>query len=71
MPLTVEAVYENGVLRPKQPLKMAEGARVRLTITPADDNDDPLGAVIGIGESGRTDGADEHDHYIYRTRRGS
>ena len=34
MPLTVEAVYENGVLRPIQPLPLQEHQRVRLTIEP-------------------------------------
>ncbi len=34
MPLTVEAVYENGVLKPSQPLPLAEHEKVRLTIEP-------------------------------------
>jgi predicted DNA-binding antitoxin AbrB/MazE fold protein len=29
---SVEAIYENGVLRPLQPLELAEGARLELTI---------------------------------------
>jgi predicted DNA-binding antitoxin AbrB/MazE fold protein len=69
MTTTIRATFENGVLTPKQPLALAEGTEVRLTITPMDENGDPLGAVIGIGESGRVDGADSHDHYIYGTRR--
>jgi hypothetical protein len=32
-----------------------------------DEDYDPLKGVIGIGASGRTDGADQHDHYIYGT----
>jgi hypothetical protein len=28
---------------------------------------DPLEGVIGIGDSGLTDGAEQHDHYIYGT----
>ena len=35
--------------------------------SPAEEDVDPLEAVIGIGESGRGDGADQHDHYIYGT----
>ncbi|HUG90756.1 MAG TPA: antitoxin family protein [Planctomycetaceae bacterium] len=62
---TVEATYENGVLKPKQPLALAEGAEVRLVISPAAEPEDPLGPVIGIGESGRTDGAEHHDRYLY------
>jgi predicted DNA-binding antitoxin AbrB/MazE fold protein len=34
MPLTVEAVYENGVLKPAKPLPLQEHERVRLTIEP-------------------------------------
>ncbi|HTH46656.1 MAG TPA: antitoxin family protein [Candidatus Limnocylindria bacterium] len=62
--MTIEATYENGVLKPRQPLPLADGAEVRLTISPVGDGDDPLDAVIGIGE-GRPDGADNHDKYIY------
>jgi predicted DNA-binding antitoxin AbrB/MazE fold protein len=69
MTVTVEAVYQNGVLKPKQPLSLAEGAEVRLIVSGPDEEPDPLEAVIGIGESGRKDGADNHDHYIYTTRK--
>ena len=65
MSVTVEATYENGVFKPRQPLDLAEGAEVRLTVDPVTaDEDDPLDAVIGIGE-GPPDGADNHDKYIY------
>jgi predicted DNA-binding antitoxin AbrB/MazE fold protein len=33
MSLTVEAQYENGVLKPAQPLPLKEHERVRITIT--------------------------------------
>src|SRR5262245_18878338 len=37
MPLTVEAIYENGVLKPAQPLPLKEHEKVQVTIhTPAD-----------------------------------
>jgi predicted DNA-binding antitoxin AbrB/MazE fold protein len=37
MPLTVEAVYENGVLKPVQPLPLQEQERVQVTVQrPAD-----------------------------------
>lgn len=32
MPLTVEAVYENGVLEPVQPLPLKEQQRVQVTV---------------------------------------
>jgi len=73
MSITVEATYEHGTLKPVQPLDLAEGARVRLTIEDSAIQAgallDPLADVIGIGDSGRTDGADKHDKYIYGTLR--
>lgn len=35
MTITVEAVYENGVLRPAQPLPFAEQEKVRVSVEPA------------------------------------
>ncbi len=35
MSLTVEAVYENGVLKPAQPLPLKEHERVSITVRPA------------------------------------
>jgi len=37
MTLTIEAVYENGVLKPKQPLPLPDQARVRLTLETTED----------------------------------
>jgi predicted DNA-binding antitoxin AbrB/MazE fold protein len=34
MTLTVEAIYENGVLKPLRPLPLKEQERVQVTITP-------------------------------------
>jgi predicted DNA-binding antitoxin AbrB/MazE fold protein len=34
MPITVEAIYENGVLKPTGPLPLQEHEKVRLTIEP-------------------------------------
>jgi predicted DNA-binding antitoxin AbrB/MazE fold protein len=34
MAITVEAVYENGVLKPTQPLSLKENDKVRVTIEP-------------------------------------
>lgn len=64
MTLTIDATYENGVLKPRQPLPVTDGAEVRLSISLGDDDYDPLEAVIGIGD-GPSDGADNHDKYIY------
>jgi predicted DNA-binding antitoxin AbrB/MazE fold protein len=67
----INAIYEKGILRPTKPLKLVEGTKVRLTLVPEDGQHDPLAAVIGIGSSGRTDGAENHDHYIYGTKKRS
>jgi predicted DNA-binding antitoxin AbrB/MazE fold protein len=32
MPLTIEAVYENGVLKPAEPLPLKEHEKVQLTV---------------------------------------
>jgi predicted DNA-binding antitoxin AbrB/MazE fold protein len=66
MTITVEATYENGVLKPKQPLTLADGAEVSITIRPATDDDDPLEAVIGICDDGPDISlAARHDEFIY------
>jgi predicted DNA-binding antitoxin AbrB/MazE fold protein len=46
MPKQVEAVYENGVLRPSEPLLLREHQRVTVTI--AEGVDDPLAALLDI-----------------------
>lgn len=67
MPTIIAATYENGVLKPIEPLLLPEGAKVSVTIAPSEEDFDPLESVIGIGDSGRVDGANQHDHYIYGT----
>ncbi len=66
MTLTIEAVYENGVLKPKQPLALAEGAEVRLTLSLVDQDYDPLEEVIGICDDGPPISlAARHDELVY------
>jgi hypothetical protein len=67
MTITVDAVCRNGKLEIKEPVRLADGTPVRVLITPVGAENDPLAGVIGIGDSGRTDGADQHDHHIYGT----
>ena len=45
MSLTVEAVYENGVLKPAQPLPLKEHEQVRITV---EQGDSPLLRAYGI-----------------------
>lgn len=67
MTLTIEATYQNGVLKPNKRLKIAEGTAVRVTITPLETKD-PFADIIGICHSGRKDGAANHDKYLKRKR---
>jgi predicted DNA-binding antitoxin AbrB/MazE fold protein len=45
MVLTVEAVYENGVLKPAQPLPLKEHEKIRITLQ---QGDSPLLRAYGI-----------------------
>jgi predicted DNA-binding antitoxin AbrB/MazE fold protein len=63
--MTIQATFENGAFKPEQPVALPEGTKVELQVNPIDPAFDPLEAVIGIGDSGRTDGAANHDKYIY------
>lgn len=66
MTITLDATFENGVLKPKEPLVLTEGTEVRLTLDVLDEDYDPLEAVIGIGD-GPPEGnsADNHDLRLY------
>ena len=68
MILTIDAIYTNGTFQPKQPLELADGTRVQLTVNPAVPMDDPFEAVIGSCD-GPPDGAANHDRYLYGDRR--
>jgi predicted DNA-binding antitoxin AbrB/MazE fold protein len=79
MTIDVDAVYEDGVLKPERPLALKEKAKVHVTIqaaadqTPAaKDDDDPTGwkaarEFIGMWKGGTPDEnvGEEHDKYIY------
>ena len=66
MAITVEATYRDGVLKPARPLTLAEGTEVRLTISPLDEDYDPLDAVIGICDDGPDVSlATRHDEFLY------
>ncbi len=75
MEKTIEATYENGVFKPKEPVDLEEKAEVRLHIesTPerAGEDDDPTGwkaarRFIGFikGEPDGVPVAREHDKYL-------
>ena len=45
MSITIEAVYENGVLKPTQPLPLKDREKVRITV---EQGDSPLLRAYGI-----------------------
>jgi len=45
MTTTVRAVYQNGVLRLAQPLPLAEGTSVDVSVTPAPEHDEITGQI--------------------------
>ncbi len=77
MTIEVDAVYEDGVLKPERPLALKERAKVHVTIEAKRDEltdprnpDDPTGwkaidALRGIVEDAPPDMADNHDKYLY------
>jgi predicted DNA-binding antitoxin AbrB/MazE fold protein len=48
MPLTVEAIYENGVLKPREPLPLREQEKVRLQIDTLEDAVQRVRATAGL-----------------------
>jgi predicted DNA-binding antitoxin AbrB/MazE fold protein len=65
MTITVDATFEKGQLILKEAVSLAEGTSVRVTITPVEEARDPLAGVVGALHTGRTDGAENHDKYLY------
>lgn len=73
MAITVDATYEDGVLKPAQPLPLGEHEKVRVTVEPACQ---PIWERIAALTDDAppeefakppTDGASQHDHYVYGT----
>jgi predicted DNA-binding antitoxin AbrB/MazE fold protein len=81
MTITIDATYEDGVLKPSQPLPLSEHAQVRVTVEPqmeaaeqSPNNEVPLWEQIlsltrdlppEAFEGLPSDGASQHDHYLY------
>jgi predicted DNA-binding antitoxin AbrB/MazE fold protein len=77
MRIDVDAVYEDGVLKPERPLQLDERAKVRVIIevmpAAAADSDDPTGWKAAEKLMGcitepliADDVVENHDRYIYR-----
>jgi predicted DNA-binding antitoxin AbrB/MazE fold protein len=66
MTITLQAVYENGVFKPMQPVALSEGTHVELVLSTAPDDPHPLDEVIGICKGGPGFSlAERHDEILY------
>lgn len=72
MTITIDATYEDGVLKPAEALPFAEHAQVRVTVEeparpPIWERLAKLAAEAPPEELAKlpTDGASQHDHYLY------
>ena len=70
--MTVKAIYENGVFKPREPIHLEEHTEVDVVIPAAasNDADDPTGwkaaeALIGFINDAPVDMAERHDQYLY------
>jgi predicted DNA-binding antitoxin AbrB/MazE fold protein len=68
----IPAVYENGVLRPLQPLGLQDQQQVYVLVISEDldtlalSQQEALTEFAGIGNSGHPDISKDHDLYLYR-----
>jgi predicted DNA-binding antitoxin AbrB/MazE fold protein len=73
MTTTVEAIYENGVLRLSRPIDLADGTPVEVTVTPRAPQPDPRAAAQALAALAAmatefhepTSVARDHDRYLY------
>lgn len=79
MTANLKAIYENGVLRLKEPLSLPDGAEVEVTVTSHEEGNgeqlqrmedrswDALSQLIAecAIDTGVPDLASQHDHYLY------
>jgi predicted DNA-binding antitoxin AbrB/MazE fold protein len=66
MTIQFDAVYQDGVFRPMQPVAIPNGAEVTVVVQSRQATSDPLAGVIGIDDGPVAgDVADQHDNYIH------
>lgn len=68
MSRTIEAVYENGVIKPLRKLQLKDHDKLTVTITkkPArPKTEKPAMSIVGIFDSGIKDLSGEHDKHLY------
>lgn len=83
MTTNLKAIYEQGVLRLKEPLSLPDGTQVDVTVTSHDKDNEPSQVMDGRSwdtltqlladceiDTGVPDLASQHDHYLYRLPKG-
>jgi predicted DNA-binding antitoxin AbrB/MazE fold protein len=71
MAQAIEAVYENGVLRPKEPMAFTEGETVDILVLPRAKRRpaEILAEIAALPGTGKDDGvhdvSENHDRYLY------
>jgi hypothetical protein len=71
--MAIRAIYENGVFRPLEPVALAEGSQVEFSLVSRDPDCGHPGLAPLLEIASRfpsnpdlpTDGAAQHDHYLY------
>lgn len=65
---TIKAVYENGVIKPLQKLRIKDHEKLTVTISrkpPKPKSKKPAMSMVGIFDSGMKELSKEHDKYLY------
>ena len=68
---TIPAIYEDGMFKPLQKVDIPDHKHVHIILIPDEEatlisaQKKELSKVIGIGSSGKTDTARNHDKYLY------
>ncbi len=76
MAKTIEAIYEKGVFKPLKKVKLHEHERVKLTISPSEQEEAEIKKFVdrqkkaflkiaGTGASGHADVSKNHNRYLY------
>lgn len=73
MPKTIDAIYEDGVLKPLQKIKLKRHQKIKIAIFPNEEEapkivesqKKALLKLSGIGKSGLPDLGNGHDKYLY------
>jgi predicted DNA-binding antitoxin AbrB/MazE fold protein len=76
--MTIHAIYENGVFRPLEPVDLPDNTAVEISGVnvlekPSEPHHRPLMRLVEIAQryprnpDAPTDGAAQHDHYLYGT----